>query len=147
MQDLELSKNFTLKEFLESKTARLHSIYEQWDPLPGVVENLRALCEHLLQPIRDAIGGPIIISSGWRCPRLNELVGGVGNSWHLSGRAADCEFDNDNQRIINVVRELKIDFDQMIDEEHLRWVHLSYDHYNNRRQILRMVDGKYQIMK
>ena len=147
MQDLELSKNFTLKEFLESKTARLHSIYEQWDPPPGVVDNLRQLCEHLLQPLRDGLGESIIISSGWRCPRLNTLVGGVGNSWHLSGRAADCDNGNDNQKIINKVKELGLPFDQMIDEDHLNWVHLSYDNFKNRYQILKMVNGKYEIMK
>ena len=103
--DIKLSKNFSLYEFLESQTAREHHIDEQWNPPPGVIENLRQLCEHLLQPLRDALDEPIHISSGWRCTRLNILVGGVGNSWHLTGRAADCDNGNDNQKIIDKVKE------------------------------------------
>lgn len=143
----QLSKNFWLHEFLESQTAREHHIDEQWDPPPGVIKNLRELCEHLLQPLRDALGAPIMISSGWRCNRLNILVGGVSNSWHLTGRAADCDNGEDNQKIIDKVKELGLPFDQMIDEQHLDWVHLSYDAFKNRRQMLRMVDGKYEFME
>jgi len=144
--NIQLSKNFWLYEFLESPTAREHKIDEQWNPPGGVVQNLRELCEHLLQPLRDALG-PVRISSGWRCQRLNALVGGVSNSWHLSGRAADCDIDDKNQLIIDMVKKLGLPFDQMIDEQHLMWVHLSYDNFKNRHQMLRMVDGKYEIME
>jgi hypothetical protein len=144
---MNLSKNFTLEEMLESETARKLGITEQWTPPQDVILNLFNLCKFLLQPLRDALGS-IRINSGWRCLRLNLAIGGVPSSWHLTGRAVDCEFDGvgGNQMIIEVVKELYLPFDQMIDEQHLGWIHLSYSVTGNRRQMLRMVDGKYEIM-
>lgn len=144
---MDLTRNFTLEEMLESATARENNIHEQWLPPAEVVSNLLELCFNLLQPLRDALG-PIFISSGWRCDRVNQLVGGVGNSWHKLGEAADAEYHGPggNQAIIDKVKELDLPFDQMIDEAHLTWIHLSYSKAQCRRQMLRMVDGKYEIM-
>ncbi len=147
---MQLTKNFTLEEMLESSEAREHNIIEQWSPPPEIIDKLRDLCVNLLQPLRDRLG-PIFVSSGWRCPRLNTLVGGVSNSWHKLGEAADVEYYGpggmmDNQAIIDKVKELGLPFDQMIDEAHLKWIHLSYSRTQCRRQMLRMVDGKYEFM-
>lgn len=145
-----LTKDFTLEEMLESSTARDHNITEQWEPPQEVIQNLTNLCINLLQPLRDALG-PIYISSGWRCARLNILIGGVPNSWHLLGEAADCEhwFNGlmDNQMIIDKVKELNLPFDQMIDEQYKKWIHLSYSATQLRKQMLVMVDGKYSVMQ
>lgn len=158
-----LTKDFTLEEMLESSTAREHNIAEQWEPPQEVIQNLTNLCINLLQPLRDALG-PIYISSGWRCARLNTLIGGVPNSWHLLGEAADCEHwgtgqksqghDADaitqawgNQAIIDTVKRLNLPFDQMIDEQYKKWIHLSYSTTQCRKQMLVMVDGKYTVME
>lgn len=92
---MKLSKNFTLEEMIESETARELNIHEQFNPPEGVIDNLIELCEECLQPLRDKLGVPIRVTSGWRCQALNTLVGGSENSAHLSGFAADivCEED------------------------------------------------------
>jgi zinc D-Ala-D-Ala carboxypeptidase len=134
---IQLAKNFSLEEMIESPTAREHNITEQFNPPQEVIDNLRDLCSNLLQPLRDVLG-PLHISSGWRCERLNKLVGGVPDSWHLIGCAADIDRGMDNQAIIDKVKELNLPFDQMIDEKNLAWVHLSYLKKQNRRQVLKI---------
>ena len=147
---MKLTLNFTLEEMLESNTARENNFFEQWTPPADIIENLRALCVHLLQPLRDALGNPIVISVAYRCPRTNVKVGGVSDSWHLTGEAADCEYygPGGNQAMIDKVKELYLPFDQMIDEDKhgVRWIHLSYGKRQCRRQMLRMIDGKYEVM-
>ncbi|UCC79175.1 MAG: hypothetical protein JSW64_13005 [Candidatus Zixiibacteriota bacterium] len=95
MSDLSmpLSKNFTLGEFLRSGTAeRIPALKsEQENPPQNIVENLKYLVEKTLQPVRDEIGAPIRINSGYRCPSVNKLVGGSSTSQHCLGEAADCE--------------------------------------------------------
>lgn len=144
---MNLSKDFTLAEMIASVKALACDIMEQWNPPQEVIDNLGALCSNLLQPLRDALG-PIHISSGWRCPRLNKLVGGVPDSWHLTGCAADTEFygEGGNQAIIDTVKELNLPFDQMIDEFNLKWVHLSYSKKQCRKQMFRLVNGIYGVM-
>ena len=88
-----LSKNFTLGELLRSNAVerdrRLKQ--EQFNPPTEVVDNLKYLVETVLQPIRDKLGFPIRINSGYRCHLLNKLVGGSATSQHCLGEAADCE--------------------------------------------------------
>lgn len=81
-----LSEHFRLEEFVRSGTAISCGI----DNLPSEreVENLRRLCREVLEPLRRRFG-VIRITSGYRCQRLNRMVGGVSNSRHLQGRAAD----------------------------------------------------------
>jgi hypothetical protein len=88
-----LSKNFTLGEFLRSATAERHEdiVKEQYNPPEEVVANLAYLCSTTLQPIRDLFGVPLRITSGYRCKKLNELVGSSNRSQHLKGQAADCQ--------------------------------------------------------
>ena len=88
-----LTKNFLLGEMLRSATAerdeRLKD--EQENPPDEVVENLEYLASSTLQPIRDAFGYPIRITSGYRSLLLNKLVGGSATSQHVRGEAADCQ--------------------------------------------------------
>ena len=88
MQDIQLSPHFKLNEFTKSRTARQHGIDNA--PPPEAVEKLRALCVHTLEPLREALGLPIIITSGYRCKVLNErITHHSATSQHMSGNAAD----------------------------------------------------------
>ncbi len=87
--DMRLSKNFTLEEMVATSHRKL-----QDTPTLEVVQNLQKLCVLVLQPLRDTLGAPVYINSGYRSERLNARVGGVPNSRHLQGRAADIHCDN-----------------------------------------------------
>ena len=86
---MRLSKNFTLAEMVATSHGKL-----QDTPTLEVIQNLQRLCVHVLQPLRDKVGAPVYINSGYRSKRLNARVGGVPNSRHLLGKAADIHCDN-----------------------------------------------------
>ena len=86
--NIYLSPHFKLNEFTKSRTARENGIDNT--PPPEAVENLRALCSHTLEPLREALGLPIIITSGYRCKALNErITHHSATSQHMQGEAAD----------------------------------------------------------
>ena len=101
---MRLSKNFTLEEMVATSHRGLQDI-----PTLEVVQNLQKLCVLVLQPLRDTIGAPVYINSGYRSKRLNARVGGVPNSRHLQGRAADIHCDNlDYAKVIfDILRQNK----------------------------------------
>lgn len=123
---MQLTKNFTLEELTRSSIALMRGISNQPDSIQ--IGNLKKLCESLLQPIRDRLGLPIIITSGFRSPVLNKAVGGVANSRHLYGEAADI-ICRDNRRLWNLIREMisngEINVGELINEKNLTWIHLS----------------------
>jgi hypothetical protein len=84
---MRLSPHFTLAEFTRSEAAARRGI--DMAPPPHVVRNLQRLANEVLEPIRDAVGVPLIITSGYRPPALNALVGGAPASDHMAGMAAD----------------------------------------------------------
>ena len=84
---MKLTENFTISELIYSYTAQVNKIDNR--PSVQVIENLKALCENILQPLRDHFACPIIITSGFRSPKLNKKIGGVANSQHIEGKAAD----------------------------------------------------------
>ncbi len=136
---MNLSKNFTLEELTASATAKAKGIRN----IPGVQEavNLTALVHKVLQPLREACG-PVVVASGYRCPQLNKAVGGVSNSQHMTGEAADLFIHGDKaygQRLFDWLRA-HADFDQLIWEHNAKgtyWVHVSYKaDGNNRRQVI-----------
>lgn len=87
-ENVYLSPHFELREFTESATARKHGIENE--PPAEAVENLKALCNHTLEPLREALGLPIVINSGYRCKALNLLlVNHSVKSQHMEGQAAD----------------------------------------------------------
>lgn len=107
-----------------------------------VVENLKALCVEVLQPLRDFLGKPVVVSSGYRCRELNEKVGGVSKSQHLTGEAADIMV-KDRHELIEIMRFIMDDtvFDQLIREKSAtgEWVHVSYKRNgNNRQQVFKL---------
>lgn len=86
------SEFFSLSELVKSSTAnRLHI---DNTPNDEVIRNLQYGTNMVLDPLRKLFGKPIIITSGFRCPQLNKVVGGVANSWHMQGNAADIRVDS-----------------------------------------------------
>lgn len=88
----KLSPNFTLDEMVQSERAERDEelLKQQQEPLQHVVDSLRYLCRTTLQPLRDKLGFPIRITSGYRSPDVNRAVGGSATSQHCFGQAADC---------------------------------------------------------
>lgn len=123
--NVRLTKNFWLHEFLRSETAsRKGRIIE---PTPEIVTQLHRLCELVLQPVRDHLGRPITLLSGYRPEWLNKMVGGSLTSDHMVGRAAD--FIVVNMRPYEVAKNLEpmlkhLPYKQLI-HEFGRWTHLS----------------------
>lgn len=130
-------KFFTIKEFTKSDSAKRSKI----NNIPTKQEelNLIALVENILDPLREAYGKPIIVTSGFRCERLNKLVNGSKTSQHRFGQAADIRTVEDtieeNKKLFNLIQELDLPFDQLIDEYNYDWIHVSYSP-RNRKQIL-----------
>lgn len=131
-------KYFSFQEFEQSQTAYRHGI-DNTAP-EAVRRNIAALVDRVLDPLREAWGRPLRVSSGYRCPALNRLVGGAANSHHLRGMAADIDTGNatDNRRLFQTVLDLRLPFTQLIDEHGFSWVHISLDPSNVKRQTLRL---------
>lgn len=119
----KLTNNFWLHEFLRSQTAARHDI--PMDPPVEVVDNLRRLCVDVLQPYRDAVGLPVVITSGYRPPKLNKLIGGSTTSAHPYGRAADLIVPGITPfEVCEQMRALGLPYDQLI-HEFGQWVHVG----------------------
>ena len=130
---MKISKNFTLEELTKSQTAEALKI----DNTPGAEQiiNLCALVHHVLQPLRDHYGQPVKISSGYRCPALNKAVGGVTNSQHMRGQAADIKITGVTPTHIADYIANHLPYDQVI--LYPTFVHVSYSIQANRRHRLR----------
>ena len=149
MQNIYLSPHFELREFTESATARKHGIVNE--PPAEAVENLKALCDHTLEPLREALGLPIVINSGYRCKALNLLlVNHSVKSQHMEGCAADFWVQGCPSRrelLIRAFRLIILDerivFDQLII--YPTFIHVSYvSSGKNRRKITKGYgNGKY----
>lgn len=130
-------KYFTINELTKSATAKRLKIDNT--PNDEVIKNLTALVDNVLDPLREAYGKPIIVSSGYRCPQLNKAVGGVANSQHRTGQAADIhtvsDTVEDNKKLYQLIRTLDLPVDQCINEYNYNWIHVSYSQ-KNRRQYL-----------
>lgn len=125
MEDQVLSEHFMLSEFERSSTAVANGIDNRCPS--ALIPNLKNLCEQVLEPLRRQAGEPIVISSGYRCPRLNRLVGGVSTSQHLTGEAVDI-YTPDPSKLRKWYRLLADGvFDQLILESKgsRRWIHVS----------------------
>lgn len=136
---MQLSENFTLKEFTKSVTADRLKIPN--NPNAEVIENLKYLVENLMQPIRDSWKKPITISSGYRSEALNKAVGGSKNSAHVRGEAADFSTGTKegNLALFNTIIASGLEFDQLIDEKDYSWLHVSLSKTKtNRRHILHL---------
>ena len=142
--DMQLSEHFNLKEFTKSETA----IRKRIDNTPNSAHatNLKAVCEKILEPVRNHFGKPVRINSGYRGPALNAAVGGSSKSQHCNGEAVDFEIDGlPNPDLAKWVSE-NCEFDQIILEfydpkegPNSGWVHASYSAGKNRKQKLTAV--------
>ena len=119
-------KYFTINELTRSTTARLNSIDNT--PSQQAINNLKALVDNVLDPLREAWGKPIHVNSGYRCQTLNTAVGGVPASQHMLGEAADITAGSReaNRQLYSLMRQLKLPVDQAINEYDFRWIHVSY---------------------
>lgn len=127
--------NFSINELCYSDTAKKYGIKN----IPSISEcdNLLNLIFYVLQPLRDKLGKPVIINSGYRCKALNYKVGGVANSQHLTGQAADIRVNGCTpSRLIDFIKTSDIEYDQLINEG--SWVHISYNKNHNRKQCFKI---------
>ena len=141
--DVPITQHFTLEELYRSKTADTFGINNK--PSAQQQINLTYLAEHILEPLRVAMGEPIPIGSGFRCQALNKAVGGVYNSQHMKGEAADINIEGDlgyGKRIFTWIKN-HCQYDQLIWEHNPKtgsyWVHVSFvfpDFGKNRRHVI-----------
>ena len=145
---MNLTQNFTLSEMTKSETALRYGMGNH----PGETEldNLRILCENVLQPVRDYYGLPVKVNSGFRHPLVNAKVGGSSRSDHCKGMAADIEIPSiPNADLAQWIQD-NLNYTQLILEFYTPgvpdsgWVHVSYNPYDLKKQVLtaQAIDGK-----
>lgn len=130
--DMRLTEHFTLEEMVRSATATKRGIDNT--PTAEVVDNLGALCRNVLEPARQAFGGAITVTSGYRSKALNAAVGGKANSQHLVGEAADIQVRSGLRRLWKIIRDRGV-YDQLLYERSGKsvWIHVSYTRYGGNR--------------
>ena len=140
-----LSDHFSLAEFTKSQTAIRKGIKN--DPNDAAIENMRLLCENILEPVRQHYDIPFTLNSGFRCLALNEAVGSSSRAQHVTGQAADFEIPTiANKDLAHWIMD-NLDYDQVLLEFYKEgdpssgWVHCSYDNGNNRKQAKKF-DGR-----
>ena len=134
-----ITTNFTLEELYKSSTASKLGINNV--PNKDVSNNLMILAVKILQPLREAYGKPITVTSGYRSFELNKAVKGSSTSQHLKGEAADLVTDN-NKKLFEVAKRVidegKIKVGQLIDEYNYKWIHISLPNNKHNNQILHL---------
>ena len=124
-------KHFTIQE-LSITNSGLQNI-------PSVTEqkNLRKLVENVLDPLRELYGKPIHVNSGYRSPLVNRKVNGAVNSDHVKGMAADITAGSreENKKLYELIRD-NFTFRQLINEHDYKWIHVSYNESDNKKQEL-----------
>jgi hypothetical protein len=138
---MNLSENFTLQELIYSDTAIRRGIDNK--PNDEQIENLKIVCENILEPIREYFKAPVVVSSGYRSAAVCEAVGSSSKSQHTKGQAADFEiFGIPNKEVSDWIVN-NIDYDQCIlefwneKEPNSGWVHCSFNNAGNRKQYLK----------
>ena len=117
-------KYFTIAELCNSDTADRRGIINR---IPkDLLPNVQGLINHVLDPLREWYGKPIYVNSGYRCPELNKVVGGVENSFHVSGCAADIDARSyeENKKLFDYIRE-NLPFTEVGWEGGGRWIHVA----------------------
>ena len=140
---MKLSANFQLSELVKSQTAERKGIPN--NPSPTQIDNLKALCVNVLQPIRSHFDAPVMISSGYRSGELCIAIGSKPTSQHAEGKAADIEVVGvDNKELAQWIKD-NLEYDQLIlefykdGEPDSGWVHVSWNSGENRNMSLRAV--------
>lgn len=129
--DIKLSRNFSLNEMLITSTG-IPNI-----PTHKEINNMKLLVDNVLQPLRDYMGIPIIVTSGYRSKAVNDAVGGSKTSGHMLGTAADITAGTKtlNRLIYNYIRD-NCEYRQLINEYNYTWVHVEYREGDNKKQEL-----------
>lgn len=126
-------KYFTLKEFLVSGAAKRMGV--DMTPSAAVKANIEGLVNNILDPLRERIGLPIFISSGYRPVQVNRAVGGSDTSQHVYGEAADIVVHGvPPMAVCKIIIDMGLPFDQLI-QEFGEWTHVSFSP-RNRRQVM-----------
>jgi len=138
---MNLSDNFSLLELTKSQTAERKGIDNT--PSPEHQENLKLLCTHILQPVRDHFERVVSVSSGYRSPELCLAIGSKITSQHAKGQAADFEIYGLSNRELSIWIHENLEYDQLIleywkkEDPSSGWVHCSFDDRVNRKQYLK----------
>lgn len=122
------SEFFSLSELTRSDTAARHKIDNT--PNKAIIDNLQYGVDMVLDPLRRLYGKPIKINSGFRCEQLNKLVGGVTNSWHQVGNAADIHISSAEEAKILFSNLQKLPSVDTVLFEHSKtaqWLHVQWD--------------------
>lgn len=128
---MTLSKHFSLTEMTVSQEAVRSGLRNAPDALQ--IESLRLLCQNVLEPLRERVKRPIIISSGFRSTTINRRVGGSSRSQHCRGEAADLNVPGMSvQEVIDLIKKMGLPVDQCIDEFGA-WVHVSHSRTKQQR--------------
>ena len=138
---MKLSANFQLSELVKSQIAERKGIPN--NPSPAHIDNLKALCVNVLQPIRSHFEAPVMISSGYRSPELCIAIGSKITSQHATGNAADLEVPGIDNKVLATWIKENLEYDQLIlefyrdGEPDSGWVHVSWNSDKNRNNSLR----------
>ena len=142
---MKLSENFTLYEATRSSKAIQKGIDNSMET--KMLINAEYFAKNVLQPIRDRISIPFLITSWYRCPLLNKAVGGVSNSAHITAMAIDFNIQGKTTKesfalVLVALKDLRIPFDQLLFERNTKtgatWVHLGVKKTGNRNQTLKL---------
>lgn len=134
---MKFTEHFTYEEMTNSPTAKRLGLSNA--PNAEALDNLKHLCESVLEPLRMKYGRPIIVTSGFRSEAVNRAVGGVKSSDHIVGAAADIrtvsDGREDNEKLFKIAKKMvedgEIEVRQLIDEYNYNWIHISVNHPKN----------------
>lgn len=140
---MNLSEHFTYRELTYSSTAEANNITNT--PDAHQLENLIRLCETVLEPVRIEFNEQIFVTSGFRNPILNRLVGGSNTSDHKDGKAADIKC-NENGKLFRLIEKMikdgEIEVGQLIwekgDNKNPQWIHISLPNNRHKNEIIRL---------
>ena len=145
---MQLTKNFTLSELTTSQEGIRRGLDNT--PTPEVIISLTNLVKNVLQPLRELVGVPIVISSGYRSPLVNSAIGGARNSEHMLGQAADITVPGkSNLEVAQLIIDSGIPFNQLIleyyraDQPFYGWIHVSYSASGNKKEVLKFDGNNY----
>ncbi|MBW7889330.1 MAG: DUF882 domain-containing protein [Bacteroidetes bacterium] len=141
---MKLSAHFTLEELTRSDYAIRNGIENK--PNEEQVHNLQMLCEHALEPLREIVKKPIIVTSGFRSEKVNTAIGGSTNSQHTQGKAADIHVSGMTIDELFMIARKFVPYDQLIQEFN-QWVHISWTLPLRRQPLLALKEEGKTIYK
>jgi len=142
MVEYKLSPNFALSEFTQSQYALRMGINNT--PSPNVLGHLKVTADGM-EKVRELLGKPITISSGYRCPTLNKAIGGASTSDHVLGFATDftCRQYGTPEQVTKAIMESGIKYDQLICEGY--WTHISFSPKMRQETLRALFDSRGKV--